>query len=173
MSMRICPHCGRAITGFEHRNNEVLRLRERGATFPQLSKKFGVSIERIRQIYVKKARRAERERVRPYQDIPLEERSLDYLRLPVRARNVLTNHGCSYGLDCKTVGDVIKQVSTPEGQWDLFREPNCGSKTVADIVLAVNREIDDGVAIPLHPRLEQLRRRVRALAAGLREEMRR
>ena len=46
------------------RNNSIYQERQSGATFKALSIKYGLTTERVRQIYLKQARRAEQARTK-------------------------------------------------------------------------------------------------------------
>lgn len=57
------------------RNLEIFELKEKGFTFDKIAKKYGITRERVRQIYLREKRRKERVNKLPYLRINMQDRN--------------------------------------------------------------------------------------------------
>ena len=102
--------------------NDVMARRENKETLQQIGNIYGVSRERIRQVQAKEIRK-----IKWRNDYKVGDKVADW---GVRALEVSprTRHCLEYGLEAKTIGDVLKYTRA-----ELLREPNFGIESLKEL----------------------------------------
>ena len=108
----------------EERNQKIIAMRNEGYTLDKVSKAYGVSIERVRQIVLGAERKKERMNYEKYGE---------FIKLNERIRNCLYRKNIT---DLENLKRIL--INCPEG----IKVRNIGNKSIGDIEQIVGFELD-------------------------------